>query len=237
MSERLLILDTETTGLEPANEHRVVEIGILELVNRRVTGEWQRYLNPDRRSDDRALEIHGLTHEFLSDKPRFRQVADDLVAMLRDREIVIHNASFDVGFLDREFERMGRPERVSQLGRVTDSLDLARKLYFGQKNDLESLCKRLSIDLSHRQFHGALLDAKLLAEAYLVMTGGQTALSLEGPADELATTPVEIALAELFSGTPPPLRVVRATEEELEAHRKRLAEIAKKGGLIWKDEI
>lgn len=232
---RQIVFDTETTGLE-AREHRIIEIGAIELRNRRVVGNWQRYLNPDRDSDPGALEVHGLTSQFLADKPRFPQVVDDLVALLRDAEIIIHNAAFDIGFVDMEFERARRPERIATLcASVTDTWKLAKRLYPGQKASLDALCKRHNVDNSNRDLHGALLDARLLAEVYLAMTGGQSALGLV--AEDAAALPAsaEGRLALVDSGKP--LRVIGADAEELAAHRERLAAIAKKGKLVWKAEL
>lgn len=231
---RQIVFDTETTGLE-YHEHRIIEIGAIELRNRRVVGTWQRYLNPDRDSDPGALEVHGLTSAFLADKPRFPQVVDDLVALLRGAEIIIHNAAFDIGFVDKEFERAGRPERIATLcDAVTDTWKLAKRLYPGQKASLDALCKRHSVDNSHRDLHGALLDARLLAEVYLAMTGGQSALGLmaEDPGSKQASAG-GIALVD----SDKPLRVIGAADQELAAHRERLAAMAKKGKLIWKAEL
>ena len=238
MSEALrqIVFDTETTGLE-ARDHRVIEIGAIEMRNRRVVGEWHRYLNPDRDSDPTALEIHGLTTRFLADKPRFAQVADDLVAMLSGCELIIHNAAFDVGFIDKEFERAGRPERVEQLCRVTDTWKIAKRLHPGQKASLDALCKRYGIDNSHRDLHGALLDARLLAEVYLAMTGGQATLGLASEAAPVIEARAVTAVDGLLGQTTRPLRVIEADSEELAAHRERLAAIEKKAKLIWQDTL
>lgn len=234
MSElRQIVFDTETTGLE-ARDHRIIEIGCIEMRNRRVVGEQRWYLNPDRDSDPGALEVHGLTTKFLSDKPRFPQVADDLVAMLSGCELIIHNAAFDVGFVDMEFERAGRPERVEQLCRVTDTWKIAKRLHPGQKASLDALCKRYGIDNSHRDLHGALLDARLLAEVYLAMTGGQATLGLATEVTPAAGA-ASAALAAVEAGDLPPLRVILPEDDELAAHRERLAYIGKKGKLIWQD--
>ena len=158
---RQILLDTETTGLE-AREHRVIEIGCIELRNRRFTAEQRWYLNPDRDSDPGALAVHGLTTAFLADKPRFHQIADEVIEFLRGAELLIHNAAFDVGFMDKEFERAGRPERIANLCTVTDTVHMAKRLHPGQKASLDALCKRYGVDNSHRELHGALLDARLL---------------------------------------------------------------------------
>jgi DNA polymerase III subunit epsilon len=167
---RQIILDTETTGLEPAS-HRIVEIGCVELVNRRLTGNnFHRYLNPDRESDEAALEVHGLTTEFLADKPRFTEVAEELIAFVSGAEIIIHNASFDVGFLDAELKRIKRRAFPSYVSGVIDSLALAKELHPGKRNNLDALCDRYGVSNAHRTLHGALLDGQLLAEVYLAMT-------------------------------------------------------------------
>lgn len=232
---RQIVFDTETTGLE-AREHRIIEIGCLELRNRRVVNEQRWYLNPDRDSERGALEIHGLSTQFLADKPRFPQIADDLIALLRGTELIIHNAAFDVGFIDMEFERAGRPERVAALCRVTDTWQLAKKLYPGQKASLDALCKRHGVDNSHRDLHGALLDARLLAEVYLAMTGGQATLRLANEPVS-AATPVSVDVAGLPAQIALPLKVIVASEDELLAHRERLAAIARKSGRqLWLGE-
>lgn len=233
---RQVVFDTETTGLE-AREHRIIEIGAIVMRNRRVVDEQRWYLNPDRDSDPGALEVHGLTTQFLSDKPRFPQIADDLVALLRDCELIIHNASFDVGFIDMEFERAGRPERIATLCRVTDTLKLAKQLFPGQRASLDSLCKRYNIDNSHRDLHGALLDSRLLAEVYLAMTGGQAALGLAAePASTAATR--QTNTAALIADAGKPLRVIPADADELAAHAERLKTIVKKSGKqLWPGEI
>jgi DNA polymerase III subunit epsilon len=237
VSERQIVLDTETTGLELSQGHRIIEIGCVELVSRRVSAhEFHHYLNPEREIDGGALAVHGITREFLLEKPRFVDVAASLLDYLRGAELIIHNAEFDVGFLNAELARAGLSERIDTLCRVTDTWQLAKKLHPGQKNSLDALCKRYSIDNSGRELHGARLDARLLAEVYLAMTGGQATLVLDrvdaaGP----ATGP---GLADLGDETGP-LVVITATEAELAAHRERLAAIAKKAGeqLVWRDDL
>ncbi len=237
---RQIVLDTETTGLE-SRDHRVIEIGCIEMRGRRFVGEQRWYLNPDRDSDPGALEVHGLTTAFLADKPRFSQIVDELINLLRGAEIIIHNAPFDVGFLDAEFQRAGRPERVAQLGKVTDTVPMAKKLHPGQRASLDALCKRYGVDNSHRELHGALLDARLLAEVYLAMTGGQGALGLaggpEGGNDSAAARSVaSTAMAIAASGAP--LRVILPTEAEQAAHLERIAGIVKKSGKsLWTGEL
>jgi len=177
---RQVVLDTETTGLEPEAGHRIIEIGAVEIVGRRLTGRhFHQYLNPDRAIDEGAQAVHGLTAEFLADKPRFSDIAKPLQAFLSGAEVIIHNAPFDVGFLDAEWRRLSRgPENTASLCEITDSLTLARRLHPGQKNSLDALCRRYDIDNTQRTLHGALLDAELLADVFLAMTGGQTALGL-----------------------------------------------------------
>ncbi|MGH8482171.1 MAG: DNA polymerase III subunit epsilon [Nevskiaceae bacterium] len=236
MSERQIVLDTETTGLELAQGHRVIEIGCIELVSRRVSAnEFHHYLNPEREIDAGALAVHGITREFLLEKPRFAEVAASLLDYLRGAELIIHNAEFDVGFLNAELARAGLPERIDTVCRVTDTWQLARKLHPGLKNSLDALCKRYGVDNSGRDLHGARLDARLLAEVYLAMTGGQATLLLEraepaGPAHGPGMEAVEEA-GELV--------LVRASEAELAAHRQRLDAIATKSGdrLVWQADL
>ncbi len=235
---RQILLDTETTGLE-AREHRVIEIGCIELRNRRVTAEQRWYLNPERDSDPGALAVHGLTTAFLADKPRFHQVADEVIEFLRGAELLIHNAAFDVGFMDKEFERAGRPERIASLCTVTDTVRMAKRLHPGQMASLDALCRRYGIDNSHRELHGALLDARLLAEVYLAMTGGQAALGLisEPTGGQRDATAAETAAA-FTADLSRPLRVIRANDDELAAHVERLQYIVKKSGKrLWGAEL
>jgi len=232
---RQIVLDTETTGLEPSQGHRIIEIGCVELVNRRLTGRtFHCYLNPDREIDPGAQEVHGISNEMLADKPRFADVAGDLLDFIGGAELIIHNAPFDVGFLNHEFSLCGRGSRVEALCGVLDTLKLAREMHPGQKNNLDALCKRYQIDNSHRELHGALLDAEILADVYLAMTGGQTALSLGGAAN----TPGLAASAEVrrLDANRPPLKVVRASADELAAHDKRVAALDKASGgnCVWK---
>jgi DNA polymerase-3 subunit epsilon len=238
MPERQIVLDTETTGLELAQGHRIIEIGCVELVSRRVSAnEFHHYLNPEREIDAGALAVHGITREFLQAKPRFADVAASLLDYLRGAELIIHNAEFDVGFLNAELARAGLAERIDTLCRVTDTWQLAKKLHPGQKNGLDALCKRYGIDNSGRELHGARLDARLLAEVYLAMTGGQATLLLDrvDAAGGPASGP---ALADAGE-EPGPLVVVAASEAELAAHRERLAAIAKKAGdkLVWRSDL
>jgi DNA polymerase-3 subunit epsilon len=236
--ERQIILDTETTGLEVSEGHRVIEIGCVELVNRRVTSRnFHHYLNPDRAIDAGAQEVHGISNEFLADKPHFADIAGELVEYLRGAELVIHNAAFDVGFLDRELELAGYGERLGQICGIVDTVSMARRMFPGQKANLDALCKRYGVDNSNRDLHGALLDARLLADVYLAMTGGQSALLLDRETGGAAAAPALEGLRELFESQGLPLQVIRASEVELAAHRERLAGIDKKSGgkLIWRE--
>lgn len=230
---RQILLDTETTGLEPSAGHRIIEIGCVELLNRRLTGNnFHQYLQPDREIDQGAIEVHGITNEYLADKPRFGDIADELLEYLQGAELIIHNAAFDVGFLNHEFGLLHRGfEPIEQACQVTDSLALARKKHPGQRNSLDALCKRYEVDNSRREFHGALLDARILAEVYLAMTGGQTQLMLEEESGVTAAT----AGARFVRKPGERLAVVRASEEEIAAHEARLEAIKKASGgtLVW----
>ena len=237
MSDRQVVLDTETTGLDPASGHRVIEIGALELVNRRPTGaRFHRYLNPERAIDEGAIEVHGITDAFLADKPHFADVAEEFVEFIRGAELVIHNAPFDVGFLDAEFARLG-PDwgRIGTLCGVCDTLQLARSKHPGQKNNLDALCRRYEVDNSHRELHGALLDAEILADVYLAMTGGQVTLSLDGTGTGAAGSgPGELPPLDPHRT---PLPVLRASAEERAAHESRLEAIVKASGgrCVWRE--
>lgn len=232
---RQVVLDTETTGLEPEQGHRIIEIGGVELVNRRLTGRrLHYYLQPDREIDDGAFEVHGITREFLHDKPRFADVHADILAFVSGAEVIIHNAPFDVAFLDHELARLGDPGlRIGSRCRVLDSLALARQLHPGQRNGLDALCKRYGIDNSARELHGALLDAEILADVYLAMTGGQAELVLGGAGEAAsATSTSHDARRARRAGSIP---VVRASREEIEAHASQLARIDEKSGgrCLW----
>ena len=178
---RQIVLDTETTGLEPSQGHRIIEIGCIEMVNRRLTNNhWHHYINPERKVDDGAFDVHGISNEFLADKPRFHELVDDFLSFIDGAELIIHNAPFDVGFLNHEIKLLNEPRPlITDVCTVLDTLVMARQKHPGQKNNLDALCRRYEIDNSHRTLHGALLDSEILAEVYLLMTGGQTALTLE----------------------------------------------------------
>jgi DNA polymerase-3 subunit epsilon len=231
---RQVVLDTETTGLEVGKGHRIVEIGCVELLERRLTGrEFRRFVNPQRKMDEGASAVTGITDDSLTDKPLFAEIAAELLEFIDGAELVIHNAEFDVGFLNAEFARLDPPARVAERASVLDTLTLAREKYPGQKNSLDALCKRLGIDNSHRSQHGALLDAQLLAEVYLAMTAGQGDLGL-GMLD--AAAPLARARALRPHDAPrPALRVRYADAAEIVAHELRLAAIEKasKGKLRW----
>jgi DNA polymerase III subunit epsilon len=232
---RQIVLDTETTGLEPELDHRVIEIGCIELVNRRATGRsFHRYLNPERDIDDGALAVHGISRTDLDGQPRFAQIAEELLGFLAGAELVIHNAAFDVGFIDRELARLpGEPRQLASICQVLDTLALARELHPGQRNSLDALCKRYGVDNSARELHGALLDARILADVYLAMTGGQGALALtEAEANAHAASgarPVRVLVRTVA------LPVPAASAEELEAHAVMLAVIARASGgrCLW----
>jgi len=232
---RQIILDTETTGLEPSEGHRIIEIGCVELLNRKFTGNtFHQYLQPDREIDEGAVEVHGITNEMLADKPRFTDIADEFIAFIRGAELVIHNAPFDVGFINHELKLLGAGHgRIDDICGVVDTLIMARKLHPGQKNNLDALCRRYSIDNSHRELHGALLDAEILAELYLAMTGGQTMLSLGTQGSEADQLNVEGIRS--LSSQRRPITVIRANEEELRLHRERLAALDKASGsnCVW----
>ena len=232
---RQIVLDTETTGLEPKEGHRIIEVGCVEVVDRRLTrNNFHQYLQPDREIDAGAVEVHGITNEFLRDKPRFGEIAEDFLGYIAGAELIIHNAAFDVGFLDAELARWrADAPRIADLCRVTDTLAMARTLHPGQRNSLDALCKRYAVDNSHRDLHGALLDAEILADVYLAMTGGQVSLQLGGQGDSPAGGTSRIPVRRLPAGRPP-LRVVRAAPEEVAAHQARLQAIqAASGVCLW----
>ena len=233
---RQIVLDTETTGLEPEQGHRIIEVGCVELSERRLTGNnFHVYLQPDREIDAAAVEVHGITNEFLADKPRFEDIASDLMDYLRGAELVIHNAPFDVGFLDAELARLDGELSIGQQCAILDTLVMARKKHPGQRNSLDALCGRYDVDNTRRDKHGALLDAEILADVYLAMTGGQTALSLDADAgsdseaaSSYGTRPVNREGLQLV--------VISANEQETAAHESRLDAIAKSAGgdAVWR---
>ncbi|WP_089726980.1 DNA polymerase III subunit epsilon [Candidatus Thiosymbion oneisti] len=232
---RQIVLDTETTGLEPAEGHRIIEIGCVELVDRRLTrNNFHQYLRPDREIDQGAVQVHGITDEFLRDKPRFDDIAEDFIGYVRGAELIIHNAPFDVGFLNHELGLWREDaEPIDKLCRITDTLVMARSLHPGQRNSLDALCKRYEVDNSQRDLHGALLDAEILADLYLAMSGGQVSLAL-GAQDGSGRGGVGAGPHRLTAQRPP-LMVVRADAEESAAHQARLAaiEAASGGECLW----
>lgn len=234
VSNRLVVLDTETTGLNPQEGHRIIEIGCVELINRRITGNrFHVYINPDRAIDQGAIEVHGITNQFLEDKPRFADVLDDFIAFIKGAELVIHNAPFDVGFINHEFSRLtDKVGKLDNYSTVFDTLAFARKKHPGQRNSLDALCKRYSIDNSHRELHGALLDAEILADVFLLMTGGQSSLLDEGEA--AAQESRNIQQPRQLASNRPALTVVYCNEQELAEHQQRLDAIEKaSGSCVW----
>lgn len=229
---RQVVLDTETTGLETRDDHRIIEIGCVELVNRRLTrNNFHIYLQPDREIDHGAIEVHGITNEFLADKPRFEEIVEQFVDYVRDSELVIHNAAFDVGFLDHELQRMGHKARIADLCSVVDSLEVARSMYPGQRNSLDALCKRLDVDNSGRDLHGALLDAELLADVYLMMTGGQENLFAEDSSSSSNEQYVAEIIPVQLERRP---RLVTLSDEEQQAHQEYVELLDKKSGKsVW----
>ena len=232
---RQIFLDTETTGLSADNGDRLVEIGLIEMVDRRLTGETRHwYLNPERSSHPDALRVHGLTDQFLADKPLFAAVADDLIGFVSGAELIIHNASFDLGFLDAELARLDRPPLKQVAEGVRDTLLMAREIFPGKSNSLDALCKRLEVDNSSRTLHGALLDAGLLAEVYIRLTRGQHSLVIDGSEGEGGTR--ELAAIDLSGFVLP---VLRASAEERAAHEVVLAELdkASNGKTVWRQSV
>ena len=229
---RQIVLDTETTGLNPRSGDRIIEIGCVEIINRRLTGNnFHVYINPERDSEEGALAVHGLTTEFLSDKPKFAEIAGELRDYVRDAEIIIHNAPFDLAFLDAEFERLGLPRFIEHVTQVTDTLVQAKEMHPGKRNSLDALCDRYGISNAHRTLHGALLDAELLAEVYLAMTRGQNSLTIDlmdAGDDGSGGTLEAVPLAEIL--------VLKASDEELAEHEALLDRLDKeaKGSCVWR---
>ncbi|MES2534698.1 MAG: DNA polymerase III subunit epsilon [Pseudomonadota bacterium] len=231
-SNRLVVLDTETTGLNPRSGDRIIEVGCVELINRRLTGNnFHAYINPERDSEEGALAVHGLTTDFLSDKPKFAEIANELRDYLSGAEIIIHNASFDVGFLDAEFARLNFPRFAEHVGTITDTLLQAKEMHPGKRNSLDALCDRYGISNAHRTLHGALLDAELLAEVYLAMSRGQNSLSMDLSMDEEAAGGSDITLAPI-----PAIIVLQATEAELGDHEMVMKSLDKevRGSCLWR---
>jgi len=233
---RQVVLDTETTGLEVEQQHRVIEIGCVELFNRRLTGrKFHQYLNPERDIDPGAQAVHGLTRERLAKEPTFSAVQGEFLEFIRDAELIIHNAPFDVAFLNAELARAEALQQIHEICRVLDTLALARQMHPGQRNNLDALCKRYSVDNSHRDYHGALLDARILAEVYLAMTGGQANLTLSAESHGARSRARPGAAAR--ADAPRTFIVIRAGEEELAAHEHILALLDKASGskTVWRN--
>lgn len=235
---RQIVLDTETTGLEVSLGHRIIEIGCVEIVDRKLTGNhYHQYVKPERAIDQGALEVHGISEEFLADKPVFARVADDFLEFIRGAELVIHNAPFDIGFIDAEL-KLWNPQHQSvlEICQVTDSLQLARNKHPGQRNSLDALCQRYEVDNSNRTLHGALLDAEILADVYLLMTGGQTSLGLSPEAGASSSVASGSGQIRRLSSDRKRLKVVAPTASELERHEKRLSalESGAEAGVVWR---
>jgi DNA polymerase-3 subunit epsilon len=233
---RQIVLDTETTGIDPKEGHRIIEIGCVEVVNRRLTGNhFHVYINPGRHIEQEAIEVHGITNEFLADKPTFSQVAQEFVSFIKGAQLVIHNAPFDVGFMDHEFgmEVSTKGVNTNQICDVLDTLTLARQMHPGQKNNLDALCKRYGIDNSHRTLHGALLDAEILADVYLLMTGGQTKLKLASSSGSDADS----TAIRRINRSANKLKVIKASADEITQHEARLDIVEKAGGkCLWRPQ-
>ena len=230
---RQIFLDTETTGLAPESGDRIVEIGCIEMVNRRITGENKHfYLNPERKGSEEAIRIHGLTDEFLADKPVFAAIADDLMDFVAGAEIIIHNANFDLGFLNEELRRIGRPKFAEQVLAITDTLLMAREMFPGKSNSLDALCKRLEVDNTSRTLHGALLDAGLLAEVYIRLTRGQGTLVIDS-AEQSGGQTLAVQTIDLAAFTLP---VPDLSDDELAAHEQALTDLDKASGgkTLWR---
>src|SRR5690554_2037638 len=228
---RQIVLDTETTGIDPNDGHRIIEIGCVEVIERELTGRnYHVYINPEREVEAEAITVHGITNEFLTDKPRFAEIADEFFEFIKGAELVIHNAAFDVGFMDAEFARLKPVRKTADHCGIVDSLAIARAKHPGQKNNLDALCKRYGVDNSNRELHGALLDAEILADVYLLMTGGQTALSLDSGAGDDGSAG---GLRRIAAGRDP-LTVIRPSEEEAQAHEAFMAMMEKQAGeTVW----
>ncbi|WP_372882941.1 DNA polymerase III subunit epsilon [Psychromonas sp.] len=232
---RQVVLDTETTGMNKDGTvyigHRIIEIGCVEVINRRLTGRhFHVYIKPDREVDPEAITVHGITDEFLQDKPVFSEIADEFIEFITGAELVIHNAPFDVGFMDQEFRFLNKKTQpTAEIATITDTLVMARKLYPGKRASLDALCRELGIDNKHRVLHGALLDAEILADVYLLMTGGQAKLNLSSSGQSETNT------GRRERKIQSPLTIIRASEDEQQAHEKRLDLIEKSGACLWRE--
>ena len=242
---RQIVLDTETTGLSTAQGHRIIEIGCIEMVDRRLTGrEFHRFLNPDREIDEGAVAVHGISRAQLETEPRFHEIVDEFLEFVKEAELIIHNADFDVGFINHELGLMDHPRpSIADHCQVLDTLSLARKVHPGQRNSLDALCKRYEVDASKRDVHGALIDSELLARVYLAMTGGQSSLMLDEESEKPdvgAASAANSAFGPEGPPTGPPtanadykLAVIQATAEEAAAHEAMLEKIRKTGACVW----
>ena len=233
---RQIVLDTETTGLETSQDHRIIEIGCVELVGRKLTGRhYHQYVNPQRKVDEGAMEVHGITDQFLEDKPLFDQVAKEFLEFVDGADLIIHNAPFDVGFINHEIAKLsGKYQVIETSCRIIDTLALARQKHPGQKNNLDALCKRYGVDNSARDLHGALLDAEILADVYLLMTGGQVNLNISDQSNSDSGEVNAASSIRRLSEDRTPLRVVKPSEEELNLHQQKLDAINKSSGAcIW----
>jgi DNA polymerase-3 subunit epsilon len=233
-ANRIIVLDTETTGLSPQDGHRIIEIGCVELFKRRLTGKYfHYYINPNRAIDDGAIAVHGITNEFLQDKPDFAQIVEEFIEFIRDAELVIHNAPFDVGFINHEFTKLTNPAgSVTDYSTVFDTLAYARKIHPGQRNSLDALCKRYGIDNSHRDLHGALLDAQILADVFLTMTGGQDSL-LDNASTETGSASANKEIKHSLT-TRPALKIIHCNDIERQQHEQQLTDIEKASGeCMW----
>lgn len=233
--KRQVVLDTETTGLSTADDHRIIEIGCVELINRKLTGAtFHQYINPEREIDAGAMEVHGISNESLLDKPKFADIADEFMAFIEGAELIIHNAAFDVGFLDHELAKIKTEKRrINDVSTILDTLKLARDKHPGQKNNLDALCRRYEVDNSNRELHGALLDSEILADVYLAMTGGQTSLMLAS--EEMSPTSQDSTKTLTPTKSRGPLRVIKATDIELATHEATLQRLdkASDGQCVW----
>ena len=229
---RQIVLDTETTGLDPKQGHKIIEIGCVEMINRRFTGNnYHQYLQPDREIDEGAQAVHGISNEFLADKPRFSDIVKDFIEYVDGAELIIHNAPFDIGFLDHELKQAGAEYGcVNNYCSVIDTLVMARKMRPGKKNNLDILCKHYEVNNAHRELHGALLDSELLAEVYLHMTGGQSDLSLESVEEAISASGGQ--LSKILAADRKPLRIIRASEAELQEHRAMIEKMGEAS--LWK---
>lgn len=233
MLKRQIVLDTETTGIDPKAGHRIIEIGCVELINRRLTGNnFHVYINPQRDIEDEAIDVHGITNEFLRDKPLYHQIAQEFFDYIKGAELIIHNAPFDVGFMDNEFAllQQGYPN-THDYCEVLDTLVMARNLHPGQKNSLDALCRRYDIDNSKRTLHGALLDSEILADVYLAMTGGQVKMNLANNTEDTSQT--DNTSIRRLADNRPALKVVKASADEIVAHEERLKVVNKNGETLW----